>query len=59
MFPYAYSEYSISAKIYKTLRQDYGTFTLVYYQDVLRANGGSIETRALKVKTARGRDGAA
>jgi integrase len=32
-FPYTYSKYSVSVKIYKTPRQDYDAFTLIYYQD--------------------------
>jgi integrase len=32
-FPYTYSRYSVSVKIYKTPRQDYEAYTLIYYQD--------------------------
>src|ERR1039458_6433814 len=35
-FPYTYSRYSVSVKIYKTPRQDYDAFTTVYYQDGTR-----------------------
>src|ERR1017187_9516870 len=37
-FPYTYSKpgYSVSVKIYKTPRQDYDAYTLIYYQDAVR-----------------------
>jgi len=37
-FPYTYSKpgHSVSVKIYKTPRQDYDAFTLIYYQDGTR-----------------------
>ena len=37
-FPYTYSKpgYSVSVKIYKTPRQDYDAYTLIYYQDAIR-----------------------
>src|ERR1017187_6322998 len=37
-FPYMYSKpgYSVSVKIYKTPRQDYDAYTLIYYQDAVR-----------------------
>src|ERR1039457_6113788 len=37
-FPYTYSKpgHSVSAKIYKTPRQDYDAYTLIYYQDAAR-----------------------
>ncbi len=35
-FPYTYSKYSVSVKIYKTPHRNYDAFTLVYYQDGAR-----------------------
>ena len=35
-FPYTYTRYSVSVKIYKTPHKDYDAFTVVYYHDGFR-----------------------